>query len=83
MSETYEATSCLFYKEFDDTLSLVSAIPNLPLPFHSDSQHFKSLRRGGLRAFWTLKQKTGCFFHKKGSRPGGELPRFVPNKPMC
>ncbi len=31
----------------------------------SDSQHFKSLRRGVLRAFWDLKAKTGCFFGQK------------------
>ena len=28
----------------------------------SDSQHFKSLRRGVLRAFWDLKAENGVFF---------------------
>jgi hypothetical protein len=28
----------------------------------SDSQHFKSLRRGVLRAFWGLKTENGVFF---------------------
>jgi hypothetical protein len=78
----------------------------------SDSQHFKSLRRGVLRAFWGLKTENGVFFGQEAflgstfsffldflsnvtfeplhesstkgrARQGGELPRFVPNKPMC
>ena len=76
----------------------------------SDSQHFKSLRRGVLRAFWDLKAENGVFFrtevfldsifsflliflsnaildctrsYKRGVAGEGELPRFVPNKPMC
>jgi hypothetical protein len=28
----------------------------------SDSQHFKGLRRGVLRAFWDLKAENGVFF---------------------
>jgi len=74
----------------------------------SDSQHFQSLRRGGLRAFWGLKTENGVFFrteaflrlnslfsldflkrhfpartrpYKRGADQGGELPRYVPNKP--
>ena len=31
----------------------------------SDSQHFKSLRRGVLRAFWDLKTENGVFFGQK------------------
>jgi hypothetical protein len=32
----------------------------------SDSQHFKGLRRGVLRAFWDLKAENGvCFFGQK------------------
>jgi hypothetical protein len=60
----------------------------------SDSQHFKSLRRGVLRAFWDLKTENGVFsgqeaflglifsFFSVGQTNGGGLPRFVPNKPM-
>ena len=30
----------------------------------SDSQHFKSLRRGVLRAFWDLKAENGVLFFR-------------------
>jgi hypothetical protein len=31
----------------------------------SDSQHFKGLKRGVLRAFWDLKTENGVFFGQK------------------
>jgi hypothetical protein len=31
----------------------------------SDSQHFKGLKRGDLRAFWDLKTENGVFFGQK------------------
>jgi hypothetical protein len=34
----------------------------VPVGPSSDSQHFKSLRRGVLRAFWDLKAENGVFF---------------------
>ena len=32
---------------------------------YSNSQHFKGLRRGVLRAFWDLKAEHGVFFGQK------------------
>ena len=39
--------------------------PGAVSPARSDSQHFKGLKRGVLRAFWDLKTENGVFFGQK------------------
>ena len=93
----------------DGVLDLRSIEAHRLVCLSSDSQHFKGLRRGVLRAFWDLKAENGVFFRTevfldsifsfllifsvtifsphetstRGVAGEGELPRFVPNKPMC
>ena len=46
----------------DGVLDLRSIEAHRLVCLSSDSQHFKGLRRGVLRAFWDLKAENGVFF---------------------